>query len=94
MKFKTIAAATALLAVSLAASAAEPATAEAANASAEKAPAASEPNCLQETGSRIKRDADQPCIGAAGQVISREQLDRSGAVTTADALRRSSPSVH
>lgn len=94
MKFTTIAAATALLAVSLATNAAEPAATEAASAPTEPAPAATDPNCLQETGSRIKRDANQPCIGAAGQVITREQLDRSGAVTTADAMRRLSPSVH
>ncbi|HEY1077583.1 MAG TPA: hypothetical protein VGE51_12900, partial [Fontimonas sp.] len=68
--------------------------AETAGAAAEQAPPASDSNCLRETGSRIKRDADQPCIGAAGQVITRDELDRTGAVTTGDALRRASPAVH
>ncbi len=50
-------------------------------------------NCLTQTGSHLQRDAEHPCINAPGQVITREQIDRSGAATTADALRKLSPAV-
>ena len=50
--------------------------------------------CLQQTGSRLKTSEDRPCTGAPGQVITREQLDRTGAVTLSDAIRRSSASVN
>ncbi len=49
-------------------------------------------DCLTETGSRIRRDAaEHPCIGAPGQVLSRKDLDRTGAVNTADAVRKLVP---
>ncbi len=50
--------------------------------------------CLQHTGSRIKRDPAQPCLPAAGEVYTREDLDRTGAITTSDALRKLSPALH
>lgn len=50
-------------------------------------------NCLKETGSRIKPAEDRPCIGAPGQVYTRDDIDRTGATTTAEALRKLSPSV-
>jgi outer membrane cobalamin receptor len=51
------------------------------------------PHCLQHTGSRIKPSEDRPCINAAGQVISREQIEQTGAIDTAEALRRITPIV-
>jgi len=51
-------------------------------------------DCLTETGSRIKRSPEQPCISAPGQVLSREDLDRTGAVNTADAVRKLVPQAH
>lgn len=52
------------------------------------------PHCLQQTGSRIKPSKDRPCVNAAGQVITREEIERTGATDTAQALRRLSPIVH
>ncbi len=51
-------------------------------------------NCLQQTGSRLQRDKDQPCISAPGQVITRDQIERTGAVTVSDAIRRSSAAAN
>lgn len=65
-------------------------------------------NCLQQTGSRIvsrynaKRSAratDKPakgkrCVAAFGRVYSREDLDRTGEIDIADALRKLDPSIH
>lgn len=46
--------------------------------------------CLQ-TGSRLpSRDH---CVNAAGQVVTREELDATGAMTMGDALRRTVPSA-
>lgn len=50
-------------------------------------------NCLTETGSRIKRSAEQPCISAPGQVITRDDINRTGAIDTAEALRKLSPAL-
>lgn len=49
--------------------------------------------CLKETGSRIKPSEDQPCINAAGTAYTRKDIERTGAITTAEALRKLSPSV-
>lgn len=51
-------------------------------------------NCLQHTGSRIQTNEERPCIAGPGQVITREQIERTGSATVADAIRRSSASVH
>ncbi|MFA5938676.1 MAG: hypothetical protein WC809_04910 [Sinimarinibacterium sp.] len=55
---------------------------------------ADQPRCLQETGSHVSRSEDRPCVAAPGQVYTREDIDRTGATTTGDALRKLSPSVH
>jgi outer membrane cobalamin receptor len=70
--------------------AAEPATND---NTEQKAVEDTHPHCLQHTGSRIKPSEDRPCINAAGQVISREQIEQTGAIDTAEALRRISPIV-
>lgn len=54
-------------------------------------------HCLTQTGSRISPRADskgRKCISAAGRAYSREDLDRTGAVDLAEALRRLDPAVH
>jgi outer membrane cobalamin receptor len=51
-------------------------------------------NCLQQTGSRIQRSEEQPCVSAPGQVITRDQIERTGAVTVSDAIRRSSAAAN
>ena len=52
------------------------------------------PHCLQQTGSRIKISEERPCVNATGQVITREQIERTGATDAAEALRRLSPIVN
>lgn len=66
---------------------------------------ATHPFCLRSTGSRIApRRADRntgrgssdkrpACVAANGRVYTREDLDRTGAIDVADALRRLDPSI-
>ena len=64
-------------------------------------------NCLRQTGSRIvsrgnaTRSASdltdkqgKRCIAAHGRVYSREDLDRTGEVDLADALRKLDPAIY
>ena len=57
-------------------------------------PAATQPRekgCVRESGTVLdKRDKDG-CTGAPGQSYSREDIDRTGAVDTGDAIRKLSP---
>lgn len=57
---------------------------------AEVAEKAAEPkrSCVSETGTRIERDKKDECIGP-GRTYTREDLERTGGVTTSEALRRS-----
>ena len=56
--------------------------------------------CLRETGShllKIRNDHGQQaieCANAPGHAYTREDIDRTGAFTTSEALRRLDPSVH
>jgi hypothetical protein len=56
--------------------------------------------CLRETGSHlhaIKTEHSEhavQCANAPGHSYSREDLERTGALTTAEALRRLDPSIH
>ena len=53
--------------------------------------------CLTQTGSRISPRADskgRKCTNAAGRAYSREDLNRTGTVDLAEALRRLDPAVH
>ncbi|MDB6164147.1 MAG: hypothetical protein JWL98_1579, partial [Xanthomonadaceae bacterium] len=60
------------------------------------------PFCLQETGSlitrahnqRVKSDADKQCAPVSGRVYSRRDIERTGAMNMADALRMLDPSIH
>ena len=49
-------------------------------------------NCLKETGSRIKQKEGE-CVGVPGQVLDKDDIDRTGAVSTADAIRKLAPSA-
>jgi len=64
-------------------------------------------NCLRQTGSRIVARANatrsasdrsdkrgQRCVAANGRVYSREDIDRTGEVDIADALRKLDPAIH
>jgi hypothetical protein len=52
---------------------------------------ADRPYCLNDTGSRIPAKPGQ-CNGP-GRSISRDEMDRTGAFTTFDAIRRIEPSA-
>lgn len=55
-------------------------------------------NCLRHTGTRITHrtssDKDRVCSNGRGRVYSREDLDRTGRIDIADALRALDPSIH
>ena len=65
-----------------------------------------ERNCLAQTGTRIvvsrparsaaqRNDKAGPrCVGANGRVYSREDIERTGEVDLAGALRKLDPSIH
>ncbi|MBA2237506.1 MAG: hypothetical protein H0W24_02215 [Lysobacter sp.] len=53
-------------------------------------------SCLRHTGTRIStrsRRNDKDCVGANGRVYSREDINSTGSVELADALRRLDPSI-
>lgn len=54
--------------------------------------------CLRSTGSRIVAKQNEKgarrCVAANGRVYTREDLDRTGQLDMADALRRLDPSIH
>lgn len=50
-------------------------------------------HCLRDTGSRLPRKSDD-CVAANGDVLTREDLQQTGSINTADAIRRLSPSMH
>ncbi|PZO08493.1 MAG: hypothetical protein DCF27_08500 [Lysobacteraceae bacterium] len=47
--------------------------------------------CVRETGTRIDKRDKNGCTGAPGESYSREDINRSGAIDTADAIRKLSP---
>lgn len=47
--------------------------------------------CIRETGTRIDKRDKNGCTGAPGQSYSREDIDRTGATDTAEAIRKLSP---
>jgi hypothetical protein len=61
---------------------------------------AAKPYCLQDTGSLITvrqnrqlAKPDKKCAPATGRSYSRRDLDRTGSINAADALRRLDPSI-
>ena len=57
------------------------------------ATAARDTGCIRETGTRLRKRDRNGCTGAPGQSYSRQEIGRTGAIDTGDALRRLSPSV-
>lgn len=56
--------------------------------------------CLRQTGSHLRSvtpkahgDRAVECASEPGRVYTREDIDRTGAISTADALRRLDPSI-
>jgi hypothetical protein len=70
--------------------AAQPAAEEATVITSEDA-AKPDTRCVRDTGTRLATRDDKGCTGAPGDSYSREDIDRSGATDTADALRKLSP---
>lgn len=62
-------------------------------ASPEAAKPMLDPGCVRESGTRIKKRDKKGCTGAPGSSYSRADIDRTGAVDTADAIRKLSPSA-
>ena len=94
-----------LCGVAFAAAAQSPAPASAEPADLRAADAANEasvkPFCLQETGSLITTSenrrlaaADKKCAPVAGRSYSRRDIERTGAIDIADALRQLDPTIH
>ncbi|MBS0194691.1 MAG: hypothetical protein JSR34_10625 [Proteobacteria bacterium] len=57
--------------------------------------------CLRETGTHVRsispkahHDRAVECVGSPGRTYTREDIERTGAVNTADALRKLDPSIH
>ena len=66
---------------------------ETASAATEKPPV-SEANCVRQTGSRIRpRDRKTACNGLPGRAYTKEDLDRTGHMNLADALRTLDSSI-
>jgi hypothetical protein len=81
------------------------ATADTAAATQDEAkPDVNDRNCLRHTGthissgtqvsSRVDSRKDRKCTGANGRAYTREDLQRTGEVDIADALRKLDPSIH
>ena len=57
--------------------------------------------CLRQTGSHLRSITPRPhheraveCANEPGRSYSREDIERTGAINTADALRKLDPSIH
>ena len=56
--------------------------------------------CMRETGSHLRAITNEhnkravECAKGPGRAYTREDIERTGATTTADALRRLDPSIH
>lgn len=60
----------------------------------EDKPRLSDAHCIRQTGSRIRqRDARTACNGQPGRSYSKDDLDRTGQPSLAEALRTLDPSI-
>jgi outer membrane cobalamin receptor len=96
MKIERISAAALLLSLcSFSAFAAQPATPAdtAAQSPAQTQPDGDKPPpCIEQTGTRFPTRKGH-CVNATGEVVTREELEGTGATNAGDALRRTTPSV-
>ena len=70
---------------------------EPAPATTDHMPPPSERTCLRYTGSRAHRNArmkNPPCTDEFGRAYTRDEIDKTGEVDLADALRKLDPSIH
>lgn len=45
-------------------------------------------DCVRATGTHLERDKEHECVIGPGRTYTREDMDRSGAMSTGDAIRR------
>ena len=55
---------------------------------------APETGCIRASGTQLKRRDAKGCTGAPGQSYDRDDIQRTGATNTADALKALSPRVN
>ena len=61
--------------------------------SAADATAAADRRCVRDTGTRLAARDDDGCTALPGESYDRDDIDRTGTVDTADAIRKLSPSA-
>ena len=72
-----------------------PADTRAARNSLESSAERVDPMCVRDTGSRIKRTGDyKPCVAQPGTTYTQDQLDQTGRLDVAEALRYLDPRFH
>jgi hypothetical protein len=67
-----------------------PADSRAANLNSAKSPDVS---CVVDTASRIKRPADKPCSATPGTSYTHQELEDTGRLDAADALKQLDPRI-
>ncbi len=70
-----------------------PAVADSRTASNSPDKSAAGPYCVRDTGTYIKRKDDAPCRNQAGRSYSQQELESTGKLSTADALRQVDPTI-
>ena len=61
-------------------------------ANLKSAPAA-DAHCVADTASRIKRTADKPCGATPGTTYTQQELENTGRIDTAEALKQLDPRI-
>ncbi len=58
-----------------------------------QAAAAVDTHCVADTASRIKRPADKPCGATPGTTYTQRDLENTGRIDTAEALKQLDPRI-
>ena len=58
-----------------------------------QASATAHENCVKDTGSRIKRPDDRPCGAQPGSTYTQQELENTGRIDTAEALKQLDPRI-
>jgi hypothetical protein len=58
-----------------------------------KSAAATDTHCVADTASRIKRTADKPCGATPGTTYTQQDLETTGRLNTAEALKQLDPRI-
>lgn len=65
----------------------------AADSRAANVKAAPQPQCVVDTSSRIKRPPDKPCSATPGTTYTQQDIENTGRLNTAEALRQLDPRI-